>query len=609
MFKHINMLLFLFSQSLLLPGLLYGQDISEYKLNEIIISASRAPVEFSGLSRSVILITPRDIQSAPINSVQDLLKYAPGVDLRTRGVEGVQSDIGIRGGSFEETLVLIDGIKISDAQTGHHNLNLPLPLNSIEKIEILKGQGARIYGANAFSGAVNIITKKEKQLSFNAQITGGDHNLYGASLFNSYSLGAFNSNISFSKDKSDGYRPNTDFDILNLFYNSSLSFSVGNISLLAGYNDKKFGANNFYSDKYPNQWEHTTTRIAALSGNVMLGNFALTPKIYWRRNDDDYILDNTRPDWYRNNHRTNSYGAEIQTNFLTLLGSTSLGSEITYDKIESTNLGSHNRLKGGVFAEQSFSPLNNVNISAGFYLYNYSDLGWKLWPGFDISYLINGSTKIFASVGKAFRIPTFTELYYKSPANMGNPGLVSEETVNYEIGADYFTGVVRLNGIVFYKEGRNIIDWVRASTSDIWTVRNETHLNTLGFEAGVMLLTKKIAENIPVTNLSVNYTYLSMDRNTTRFESRYALDHLRHQLIISIGNELLLDIAQSWVIRYEARESFEDHFIVDSQISKSFENFTLVIKAANLFNQSYLDLGGIPLPGRWISAGIRFSWI
>jgi iron complex outermembrane receptor protein len=192
---------------------------------------------------------------------------------------------------------------------------------------------------------------------------------------------------------------------------------------------------------------------------------------------------------------------------------------------------------------------------------------------------------------------------------MGNPGLVSEETINYEIGADYFTDAVRLNGTVFYKEGRNIIDWVRASSSDIWTVRNETHLNTFGFETGALLLTKKIAGNIPVTNLSVNYTYLSMDRNTTRYESRYALDHLRHQLIISIGNELLLDIVQSWVIRYEARESFEDHFIVDSQISKSFENITLVIKATNLFNQSYLDLGGIPLPGRWISAGIRFSWI
>lgn len=608
MFKYINIHLFLLFPFFLIPGSLFAQEMAEYKLNEIIISASRTPVEFSSLSRSVILISPREIQSAPVNSVQDLLKYAPGVDLRTRGVEGVQSDIGIRGGSFEETLVLIDGIKISDAQTGHHNLNLPLPLNSIEKIEILKGQGARIYGANAFSGAVNIITKKEKQLTFSGQVTGGDHNLYGASLFNSYSLGAFNSNISFSKDKSDGYRPNTDFDILNFFYNSSFSFSGGNINLLAGYNDKKFGANNFYSDKYPNQWEHTTTRIAALSGNVMAGNITFIPKIYWRRNDDDYILDNTRPGWYRNNHKTNSYGAEIQTSFSTLLGATSLGSEITYDKIESTNLGNHNRTKGGVSAEQAFSPLTNLNISAGFYLYNYSNLGWKLWPGLDISYLINGSIKIFASVGRAFRIPTFTELYYKSPANMGNPDLLSEETVNYEIGADYFTGAVKFNGAVFYKEGKNIIDWVRASSGDIWTVRNETNLNTIGFEAGVLLFTKKIAANIPITSISVNYTYLSMDRNTSRYESRYALDHLRHQLIVSIGNELFLDITQNWIIRYENRESFEDHFIVDSQISKSFENVTLVIKAANLFNQSYLDLGGIPLPGRWISASVKFSW-
>jgi vitamin B12 transporter len=608
MFKYIHVKLFPVFIFLLLPGVFYAQDITEYKLNEIVTSASRIPVEFSNLSRSVVLISPREIQSAPVNSIQDLLKYAPGVDLRTRGVDGVQSDIGIRGGSFEETLVLIDGIKISDAQTGHHNLNLPLPLNSIEKIEILKGQGARIYGANTFSGAVNFITRKEKQFSFDAQITGGGNGLYGASIYNSNSFGAFNSNISFSKDKSDGYRANTAFDIINFFYNSSLSFPDGSINLIAGYNDKKFGANNFYSDKYPNQWEHTTTRIAALTGNWELGTLALTPKVFWRRNDDDYILDNTRPGWYRNLHKTNSFSVELQTSFSTSLGSTSLGTEITYDKIESTNLGNHNRTKGGLFAEQAFSPLSNINISTGFFLYNYSGSGWKLWPGFDISYLINSNIKIFASAGKAFRIPTFTELYYKSPANMGSSGLVIEETVNYEIGASYFAGTVQLNGSLFYKEGKNIIDWVRASADDIWTVRNETRLNTLGFEAGILLLTKKIAGNIPVSNISVNYTYLSMDRNTSRYESRYALDHLRHQLIISVGNELFYDITQSWLLRYEERENFEDHFIVDSQISKTFGYITIVIKAANLFNQSYLDLGGIPLPGRWISASVKFSW-
>lgn len=585
-----------------------AQDSTEYKMKEIVVTASRTPVAFSNLSRSVILITPREIAGAPVNTVQELLKYVPGVDLRTRGVEGVQSDAGIRGGSFEQTLVLVDGIKISDSQTGHHNLNLPLPLNSIERIEVLKGQGSRIHGANAFSGAVNIITKKEKNLSFSAQLTGGQNGLAGASLFNSYSLGPFNSNISFSKDKADGYRHNTNFDILNFLYNSSVEFSDVHIGLLAGYSDKKFGANNFYSDKFPNQWEHTKTKLAALTGNIDFGDVSVTPKFYWRGNEDDYILDNERPAWYRNLHKTNSFGGEIQASVSTPFGVTSAGGEICYDKIESTNLGNHNRTKGGFFAEQNFSAFNNLSASVGFFLYNYSNIGWKLWPGIDISYLINGNTKIFASAGKAFRIPTFTELYYKSPANMGNPDLLHEETINYEFGASYFANSYQLIGSLFYREGKNIVDWVRASANDIWTVRNETRLNTTGFEAGFILFPKSVVRGVPITQLSINYTYLSMDRDASQYESRYALDHLKHQLILSMSNELVFGITQNWVMRYEKRENFEDHFIVDSQISREFNYVTFTIKAANLFNKSYMDIGGIPLPGRWISANIKFNW-
>lgn len=585
-----------------------AQNAAEYKLNEIIISASHIPVTFSNLSRSVMLITPREIELSPVNTIQDMLKYVPGVDLRTRGVEGVQSDIGIRGGSFEQTLILVDGIKISDPQTGHHNLNLPLPLNSIERIEILKGQGSRIYGANAFSGTVNIITKRENNFSIAASLTGGENGLFGSSLFNSFSAGPFNNNISFSRDKSDGYRPNTNFDILNFFYNSSFSFSQGTVNLIAGYNDKKFGANNFYSDKFSNQWEHTTTKLAALSGNFDLAAVSITPRFYWRRNDDDYILDNNRPDWYHNFHKTNSFGGEIQTSFTTALGSSSLGGEISYDKIESTNLGNHERTRGGFFVEQNFTILNSFNTSFGFFMYNYSGIGWKLWPGLDLSWLIDNNTKVFASLGKAFRIPTFTELYYKSPANMGNPYLLNEETVNYEVGASYSAAVFQLSGSIFYKEGKNIIDWVRASENDIWTVRNETNLNTTGFECGILLFPKKILNRLPLTRFAINYTYLSMDRSASQYQSRYALDHLKHQIIISIGNGLPLDIIQSWTMRYENRENFEDHFIVDSQLAKEFRYFTFAVKFANLFNKSYMDIGAIPLPGRWISASMKFKW-
>lgn len=593
---------------LLFAGRGLAQQNAEYSIKEIIVSASRNPVEFSSLSRSVVLITPREIDYSPVSSVNDLLKNVPGVDLRTRGVGGVQADIGIRGGTFEQTLVLIDGIKLNDAQTGHHNLNLPVPLNMVERIEILKGQGARVFGANAFSGAVNIITRKEKGFSLTGQLTGGENGLFGASLFNSHSIGNYTASLSFSKDKSDGYRHNTGYDIISLMYNSAISLGKGQIGFIAGYNDKKFGANNFYSDKYPNQWEHTTTRLAAVTGNFDLGLLILTPKFYWRGNDDDYVLDNTRPDWYRNRHKTNSFTGEIQAGFTTPLGNTAIGAELSSDKIESSNLGNHERSKGGFFAEQSGSPFNNFNISLGFFAYNYSDFGWKFWPGIDASYLIDGRTKIFASAGKAFRIPTYTELYYKSPAQMGNPSLMHEETINYEAGISYSSFEYQITGSIFYKEGKNIIDWVRGSANDVWTVRNETNLNTTGFEAGVIIFPQSIISWMPIVSFGVNYTYLSLDRSTSGYQSRYSLDHLRHQLIITAANNLPWDIKQNWTLRYENRESYEDNFIVDAQVIKEFKHFSAAVKASNLFNSPAMDLGGIPLPGRWISASVKLYY-
>lgn len=585
-----------------------AQESADYKINEIVVTASRTPAQFSSLSRSVVLITPREIEYSAVNSIQDLLRYVPGADVRSRGVEGVQSDIGIRGGGFEQTLVLINGIKLSDPQTAHHNLNLPVPLNAVERIEVLKGQGSRVFGANAFSGAVNIITKSPKNFSFAAQITGGENGMFGASFFNSHSIGNLNNIISYSKDKSDGYRENTAFDNTTFFYNSAYSFARVNLNLQVGYNDKKFGAYNFYSDKYPNQWEHTTTKFSAFTAAFDLGKIDLTQKLFWRGNDDDYILDNTRPDWYRNIHKTNSFGTEIQADISSVLGITSIGGELSIDKIKSTNLGDHDRTKGGFFAEQLFSPVKKLNISAGFFLYNYSSVGWKLWPGLDASYMITDNTKIFFSAGKAFRIPSFTELYYKSPANMGNPDLLNEETTNYEAGISYSGESVILTGNVFYKEGKNIIDWVRATSNDIWTVRNETSLNTGGIETGIILFPKSIIKNIPIVVLSINYTYLSMDRNTTQFQSKYSLDHLKHQIIISVDNDLVWGIKQKWMMRYESRENFEDHFIVDSKVIKEFKMFTFFLRASNLFNKSYMDIASIPLPGRWISAGIQFLW-
>ncbi|MEW6195749.1 MAG: TonB-dependent receptor [Bacteroidota bacterium] len=578
-----------------------------YNIDEIIISASKTPVSQSQLARDVSVIDSNDIKSISANNIQDILKFIGSVDLRTRGAEGVQGDAAIRGGSFEQTLILINGVKIADPQTGHHNLNIPISTDNIERIEILKGQGSRIYGPNAFGGAINIITKKEKEGQILFAALGGENNLYELAFNASYPLRILGNNLSFSKKKSDGYRHNTDFDITSFSFGQSISSGSNVTNLFFGYVDKKFGANSFYSDRFPDQWERTITKIFTASSDIEIAGLILSPKLYWRRNDDDYRLDNTRPDWYRNLHKTYSYGAELQSTINTFIGDVSISTEIANEEIKSTNLGSHQRTKGGVSGELNFYPVEKLFISTGFFIYNYSSIGWKFWPGIDAAYQLNNDIKIIASIGKAFRIPTFTELYYVSPANVGNPNLKHEEVINYELGFSYSQSSFDVSTNVFLKDGKNIIDWARQFSQEPWKVENVTNLKTAGVEIGFNLYPDKIFTAQPITKIGLQYTYLGSDRQTGSYQSKYLIDHLKHQLLISIFHQLPFGLRQSWILRYEDRENFTSHFVTDTQVTTQLKNIRLFLRANNLFNTTYFDIPGIPMPGRWISAGFEFK--
>ncbi len=592
--------------TLLLVSNFFAQE-KEYNLDEIVVSAGRSPVSFNNLARAVTVLNSAEIKSLPAGSVLDLLKYVNAVDLKTRGAEGVQADVGIRGGTFEQTLILIDGVKISDPQTGHHNLNLPISLDNIERIEVLKGQGSRIFGSNAFGGAINIITKKEKNSSISIAASGGQNNLYNFGLSASYPVSTTGNNFSFSKKKSDGYRLNTDFDVTDFSLGQNYSIGNSTVNLFLGYTDKKFGANNFYSDLYQNQREHTTTKILNASSEIGMGSIIISPKIFWRQNSDDYVLDFERPSFYRNNHKTNSYGTEIQTSLKSEIGITSFGGEINKEEITSNNLGNHARLKGGIFGEQLFEITKSFSASAGFFVYNYSNIGWKIWPGIDASYKISEVTKIFASAGRAFRIPTFTELYYKSPANLGNPNLTFEEATNYEAGVSYFENAVRIEASIFYKIGKNIIDWARSSQTEPWKVENVTNINTAGTEIGFTYFPNFSGYKIPITKINFNYTYLTAERSTGVYQSKYVLENLRHQLITNIDNDLPFGLTQSWAFIYRDRVNFKAQFTIDSQINASINNFNFFLRVTNLLNKTIEDFPGVVLPGRWISCGVKYS--
>jgi iron complex outermembrane receptor protein len=578
-----------------------------YTVDPIVVTASRLPATFSRTMRNVLVITRDDIEHAPIESVEDLLEYAPGVDSRRRGPYGVQADASIRGGSFEQTLILIDGIKVTDPQTGHHNLDLPLQLDDVKRVEILKGHGSRLYGPNAFGGVINIITRRGDRKEMNFKAAAGEHDLADAAFSLSYPLGISRNKISVARSKSSGYRHNTDFDIWKGRWSSRIELGSLKADMALGYLDKRFGANGFYSELFPNQWEHTRTTFLDGGAGMKKDRLAFSSNFYWRHHTDEFLLDRERPDWYMNNHITDVYGIELQQSIYSRLGSFAIGGEAGRETIDSSNLGDHERTKGGIFAEYRPKLGERAVFTVGAFSYYYSDWGWKTWPGLDLGYKLGKSSHLYASIGRSFRVPTYTELYYASPANQGNPGLEPEEAWSYEAGFKWRAEHATANLSIFRREGRNLIDWVRESASVPWEARNIASINTSGVETGFTLDPSRLLGHSSIRRIAIGYTYIGSDKEAGNLESKYVLDHLEHQFICNIEGASLFQFRPDIEFRYEKRAGGESYSLLDAQLSRRFPNGELFIKATNLLNTDYTEIGGVPMPGRWLVAGIKVT--
>lgn len=595
-----------FLLAILLFHLINAQDIIEHKLNNIVISAARVPVAFSGSTRSIALLDSAKLNNKLYNNFTDLLKNISSIDLRQRGNDGVQADISIRGGNFDQTLIVIDGIKFSDPQTGHHNLNLPINLNSVERIEILKGQGTRSFGANAFSGVINIITKKNNQPKINLDLSLAQNSTYGSAVTATYPLGNFDNVFSLSYGKSNGYKHNTGYNNFSANFKSTYNFTNGNINLFTGINNKEFGANGFYSSAFPNQWEKISAKMININANLWFENILFSLKTFFREHNDEYLLDFSRPSFYRNLHDTYVKGIEFQVNYDSYFGTTSVGGDIGEDKIISSNLGNHQRNKYGVFLEHQLNIAEKLTINAGVFAYKYHNVGWKYWPGIDLAYKINENIKLFGSVGQAFRLPTFTDLYYKSPTINGNVLLNHEETTNYEFGLDYTNKYIFTNISYFVKDGKNIIDWVKNNTNQ-WIAENIADIRISGLEINMDLNSRELIKSNFIKSFSIGYVYLNADKSTGNKVSRYLLEHLKHQFILTITHQFMYGIESTINLRFEDRVNSQTNFNTDIGLQKRFDIFTIYANVNNLFNASQQDFTGLELRKRWIGLGVRLD--
>ncbi len=634
--------------------MLAGHDtISTMKnidVEEVVVNAQRVPVAFPQVSRIVKVIGKAEIQSAPVQSLQDLLRYALNVDIRQRSNLGVQSDISIRGSSFDQVLILLNGININDPQTGHHSLNLPVSLDAIERVEILEGPASRIYGPNAFSGAINIITGSSDQTSLKIRASGGQNGYYDGGLSGTYISGKTTNFFSVDHRNSDGYIKNTDFQLTDAFYQGKLALKSSSIELQVGRTNRNFGANSFYTPAYPDQFEQVKTTFASVKMETGK-KLHFTPSVYWRRNQDRFELfryPELAPTWYKghNYHLTAVYGINLNSWFKSKLGKTAFGTDFRSENIWSTVLGkplektvavpgepgivftkSDTRSNYSLFVEHSVN-LENFSFSAGLMANRNSQLGkyWNFYPGIDLGWNFTTYLKWYASINSSLRIPTFTDLYYSSPTNIGNAALKPEEAVAYESGLKYQGKGIEGHFAYFHRKGKNMIDWIKKPNETIWYAQNITELNTNGLEFSAKINTRKLfdAEEV-IQTINITYSWLNQDKKSGDFDSKYVLDYLKHKFDIGLTHGIIRNIGATWQVSYRDRNGtytnwegskygtemeYKPFVLIDSRLHWSKKGTNLYLEVSNLLDKTYYDFGNIPLPGRWVRVGVvrQFSF-
>ncbi|MDR2147245.1 MAG: TonB-dependent receptor [Tannerella sp.] len=609
---------------------------SEQELEEVTVTASRIETPVNQAAKIVTVITAREIAAAPVQSVEELLNYIANIDVVQRGGHGVQSDISIRGGSADQTAVLLNGINLSNSHTGHYSFDFPINLSDIERIEILHGPSALVYGSSAFSGGINIITRKKSDYNLLASLEGGMHAFRSAEIRGALDTKSTNNSLSIGYKASDGYIANSDYNIYNLLWQSRLHFqSNSHLDFLAGYNQKKYGANTFYSVTYPNQYERTSEIVGAVSG-VFGNRFKFVPQLYWTRHFDQFdLIKDTETG--RNFHRGDTYGANMMFQITSLLGATYFGGELRREEIMSSNLGQplahpeghykmyDDRTQTNIALEHTFLYRKFI-FSAGV-LANYNTLqndGFRFYPSVSVAYSPVNQLKIYTTWNRSSRLPTFTDLYYTTETHNANGQLQAERSESFDLGLTYRNAFMEATFTGYMMNGRNMIDWVREAGETKWASWNFTEVNKRGVESSLKFPLYNVWRILGKNSLfSISYARMDQDADSKGLESRYTLNYLRDKLTVQFKHDIINHLTVNWNFRYQDRmgefrmyedgkdlgmKAFPPFSTLDVKLMYEQQKFSVYLDLNNLYNTYYYDIGNVPQAGFWLIGGVRYEY-
>ena len=624
---------------------------TEEMLEEVCVTGSRAPLTKSQAARMVTVLDRADIQQAPVQSINDLLKYAVGVDVRQRGPIGAQTDISIRGGTQDQIILLLNGINICDPQTGHNAMDLPVDLSEIVRIEVLEGPAGRIYGTSSLVGAINIVTRRSlstspdgEQLHLRVETGSYGYVSTAARVQLPPFKACWGGSLSASYSRSDGYSRskagslNTDFSGAKFFYQGQYDDEAFRLHWHLGLADKGWGSSTSYASpkwQADNQYEHTTKLYSAVQAETKQGRIHLGGNIYWNQNRDRYEGYRGQPEKMPYNYnRTDVYGVSISSYFDWVGGRTAFGAEMRNEDLVSSNLGeplfqTHhiqgtdrdytlgvNRTNISSYIEHNLL-LSHFTLSAGLVAVKntWSNMNMTVYPGIDISYRPHPDWQLHASYNTSLRMPTFTEMYYKLQGYSADPHLKPEEMRALKLGTNVQWSMFNVQCAFWYHHGTNMIDWMMDTSKGneaVWQSVNHTKINSVGFETGVNF-------QCSIINVQCHYSYIHQGKKQEpNIVSQYALEYLRHKLVVNARLQLLkplsLNLNFRWQDRAGSYTDFDGHVcdyqpyaLVDARLTWQQPRWKAYIEANNVFDTCYRDYGLVTQPGRWLIVGFSLG--
>ena len=616
-------------------------------LGEASVAASRAPMAADVAARQVLTLTHDDLAAAGVRTVNDVLKLSAGIDVRQRGGFGIQTDISIDGGTHDQITILLNGVPIVNPQTGHNAADFPVNVSDIERIEVLEGAASRVMGSQAFSGAINVVTKQAVSSHVEAMIEAGSYGTLRGEARTAWSFAkGWTASASGSAQRSDGAVKNGDFKGGKGYGQLSYRGDELNFMVQMGATSNDFGANTFYSAAYPNQWEATRRYILSASAETK-GRVHISPQASWVRSIDHFqLIKNSNIG--ENFHRGDVFTLGINAWTAWKLGRTAFGAELREENIFSTNLGrplqedqyvgipgnkglfytrKDDRTNLSYFAEHNFI-WRNITLSFGTMAERNNAIDHKVrfYPGVDFSYRPTNEWRLFASWNKSLRLPSFTDLWYKSPTQEGNVGLRPEECSSIRLGADFTNRIATIRFKAHYQRGNHMIDWVMRSADDIYHATS-FGLDNYGIGLDARLNLKEWwGYKQPFQLFSVSYAWLYQHRRKGEdyFKSNYAMEYLRHKFVAHLRHKIVCKLTADWTLRVQQREGsylvykdlkptatlqpYGTHALLDCKLSWTESHYNLFVDMTNLTNHHYYDLANVRQPGFLVMAGVGFKF-